>query len=230
MKERPIIFSGPMVRALLAGIKTQTRRVLKPQPTDLDHRHSVTTPDNLATAVASANKARGPRAPATVCPYGVPGDCLRVRETFFAYGRWGTRYSNTRQREEWHFVDMTIECGMSYRYAEAGADFALSTRGDAAASWHKRPAIFMPRVASRIVLENTSIRIERLNDCSVQDAVAEGIGFDPGFIELRTRDDKHPSSAIASYRRVWESINGIGSWEQNPWVWVVEFRRMVLEA
>jgi hypothetical protein len=185
MKERSILFSGPMVRALLAGTKTQTRRALRgPQETTARHR------------------------------FGQPGGRLWVRETFYAFGRWETRFNAAKQREEWYFVDMTLGRGMAYRYeAELGADAIPHARREAGAAptWHKRPALFMPRVASRILLRVVDVRLERLQDISAGDAVAEGI--------LPT---SVPDPVLA-YRGVWESINGEGSWDANPLVWVVEF-------
>ena len=233
-----------MVRALLAGIKTQTRRVVKPQPTGFMGASGGQMPDGTPDARIPIDGSGNPAGRVITCPYGVPGDRLRVRETFFAYGRWETRYSKTLQRDEWRFVDMTIETCRSYHYAASGNDLPLSTRHDAAPGWHKRPALFMPRVASRITLEIIATRIERLNDCSEQDAVAEGIGVDAtvsgaGREAMRrgANSDKETSgrgaainagapSAISAYRNVWESINGAGSWSLNPWVWVVEFRQL----
>jgi len=244
MKERAILFSGPMVRALLAGAKTQTRRVVKPQPTGFVSECGVRLPDGTPDTRMPINDSDHPAGRVITCPYGVPGDRLRVRETFFAYGRWETRYSKTLQRDEWRFVDMTIETGRSYHYAASGNDFPLSTRRDAAPGWHKRSALFMPRMASRITLEIVATRIERLNDCSEQDAVAEGIGADAEVsgagreaLGIGAPSDKEASargaaihtggpSAILAYRNVWESINGAGSWSLNPWIWVVAFRQL----
>ncbi|MGJ7917621.1 hypothetical protein ACI48D_19355 [Massilia sp. LXY-6] len=184
---RSILFSGPMVRALLAGTKTQTRRA--------QHR-----------APGSARKR-----------FGQPGDRLWVRETFFAFGRWETRFNAGKGREERYFVDMTRESGLAWRYEAdegAGADPHARREAGAAPAWHKRPALFMPRAASRIVLEIVGVRVERLQEISPGDALAEGIV--PG-----TLDDP-----VQAYRGVWERINGDGSWEANPLVWVVEFRQV----
>ncbi|GGX33342.1 hypothetical protein GCM10007242_45630 [Pigmentiphaga litoralis] len=225
MKERSILFSGPMVRALLAGIKTQTRRVVKPQPTGFVSGPDVTTAHGLPAPRMPIADTADPPGQIIACPYGEPGDRLRVRETFFAYGRWETRHNETKHRDEWRFVDMTIACGRAYHYAADGADLALSTRQGGAAGWHKRSALFMPRAASRIVLDVVSVRVERLNDCSEQDAMAEGIGLDAEGIGMRAAADGEEAPAISAYRSVWESINGTGSWSANPWVWVVEFKR-----
>jgi hypothetical protein len=174
-----------MVRALLAGTKTQTRRALR----------------------GPADEARS--------RFGNPGDRLWVRETFFAFGRWETRFNAASGRDEWYFVDMTLASGFSYRYeADDGPGDHPHARREAGAApaWHKRPALFMPRVASRIVLEVVQVRIERLHEISPEDAMAEGHG--PGRMD----------DPVEAYRGVWERINGAGSWSANPSVWVVEFR------
>jgi hypothetical protein len=189
MRERSILFSGPMVRALLAGAKTQTRRAL-----------------------------RGPQDAAARHRFGQPGGRLWVRETFYAFGRWETRFNAAKQRDEWFFVDMTRQRGLAYRYdadVDAGAIPHARREAGAAPTWHKRPALFMPRVASRILLQVVDVRVERLQDISAADAVAEGIlpatALDP----------------VLAYRGVWECINGEGSWAANPLVRVVEFRRIL---
>jgi hypothetical protein len=182
---RCILFSGPMVRALLAGTKTQTRRAL-----------------------------RGPQDAAARHRFGQPGDRLWVRETFYAFGRWQTRFNIGKQGEEWYFVDMTLQHGLAYRYdadLEPGAIPQARREAGAAPAWHKRPALFMPRVASRIVLQVADVRVERLQDISADDAVAEGI------LPETVHDP------VPAYRAVWERINGPGSWDANPLVRVVEF-------
>jgi hypothetical protein len=184
---RSILFSGPMVRALLAGAKTQTRRALR-SPQDAAARHR----------------------------FGQPGDRLWVRETFYAFGRWETRFNAGKQREEWYSVDMTRKQGLAYRYEadlDAGAIPHARREAGAAPTWHKRPALFMPRVASRILLRVVEVRVERLQDISAGDAVAEGILPEPAH------------DPVAAYRGVWERINGPGSWGANPLVWVVAFFR-----
>ena len=186
MSERGILFSAPMVRALLAGTKTQTRRAVK-------------VPEGIVHADLRS-------------PYGRPGDQLWVRETFFAYGRWDTRYNEKKQRDEWRFADMTRECGHSYLYAADNPDVPVEKGRSPTPAWYTRPALFMPRAASRILLEVVSVRVERLQAISEHDAIAEGIEGGVG-------------NPVASYRSLWEQINGTGSWSANPWIWAVEFRR-----
>jgi hypothetical protein len=193
MSERGILFSAPMVRALLAGTKTQTRRAVKV-------REGSVQADSQS-------------------PYGRPGGRLWVRETFFAYGRWEKRYNEAKKRDEWRFVDMTRECGHSYRYAADNPEVPVEKGRSATPGWYTRPALFMPRAASRILLEVVSVRVERLQAISESDAIAEGIE--------RGGDNTAEwfSSPVDSYRSLWERINGTGSWNANPLIWVVEFRR-----
>lgn len=225
MKERPILFSGPMVRALRDGTKTQTRRACKPQP------------------IADARFVGGHHLPATkrtpgqeisveapyvhiACPYGQPGDRLAVRETFYAWGHWTKRYSEKKRREEWHFVDETMGTGKAYRY-EADEKLPRRKRELHEVGWWKRPAIFMPRAASRITLEITRVRVERLQDISEADAMAEGIVRQPdGGYGLADTTHYHFTDPRQSYFSLWEAINGDGSVEANPWVWAIEFRRL----
>lgn len=177
-----------MVRALLAGAKTQTRRALR-QPAGVERNR-----------------------------FGQPGDLLWVRETFYAFGHWTTRFNPAKQRDEWVFIDMTRACGHAWRYAaDEKPGFAAQGRRELGADpcWHKRTALFMPRAASRILLRIAEVRIERLQDISVADARAEGIV--PGTV----------ADPVLAYRGIWEGINGPGSWDANPLVWVVAFNMQV---
>jgi len=121
---------------------------------------------------------------------------------------------------------MTLECGLTYLYAaDNPRPQTLGGRrnGGVTPKWWKRPAIFMPRAASRIDLEITGVRVERLQDISETDAQAEGCS-----LEGMTPSGDDSGSAIygpGGYRALWEQINGAGSWAANPWVWVVEFGR-----
>lgn len=219
-----------MIRALLDGTKSQTRRICK---------HAVET--SLSAVVGPFElpgfgggwfgdeegeiQFRG--------PHGQAGDRLWVRETFYAYGRWVTRFSEKKKRDEWHFIDMTLACDRAYQYAADNPEVPLAKgRGGGLPGWYTRPAIFMPRAACRILLDITGVRVERLNGCSETDALAEGIDTD----ELAERQDSYDivckgtdasgrATAQSMYRDLWESINGAGSWDANPLVWVITFSR-----
>lgn len=179
MKEHPILFSAPMIRAILDDRKSQTRRIVKGAECwhpDTRTVKIVGVGDDGIAAMPCDEHGRM-LGGAIRCPYGPPGDRLWVRETFFAWGRWETRFSVKKGRDEWHFIDMTLECEKDYLYAADGVSNTqafIKRRSDVTPMYWQRPSIHMPRVASRIQLEVTAVRVERLNDISEADAMAEG--------------------------------------------------------
>lgn len=195
MKERPILFSAPMVRAILAGTKTQTRRVVKPRPMPAGGWTVAARPRGFEITYWDSDEQERC---GIACPYGKPGDRLWVRETFAKIDG---------QTQPWIETD--------YRATYTHGDRLGDTLG-IKKRW--TPAIHMPRAASRITLEVTGVRVERLQAISASDAIAEGIPRggpeNPDGIEQR------------EYRTLWESINGPASWDANPWVWVIEFDRV----
>lgn len=204
MKERPILFSGSMVRALLAGTKTQTRRVVK-----MKHYHQIEERDDGSPWPWMYDGEREENS-WMHCPYGQPGDRLWVRETFAP-----------RTLGAWSVLDQHMK--PLYR---ADAD-----RPEWKRIW--RPSIHMPRWASRITLEITGVRVGRLQDISEADARSEGCtqnhnGYFWGGPH-QTGGMKQMATALQAYQDLWESINGPGSWDANPWVWVLEFRRLNAE-
>ena len=238
MKERPILMNGAMVRATLAGDKTQTRRIVKPSrqypfefigsgtKADSDWNDpscwGFMSEDGDAWLLKDGtNYSDAHQIP---CPYGQPGDRLWVRETYYAFGRWETRFSAKKKRDEWHFVDMTRDTDRLYQFGAESIEPCLRARDPGILpTWWKRPSIFMPRAACRILLEIVSVRVERLQDISEQDAIAEGAMFWAQEQETQVKDT---SDARHAFMDLWQSINGPGSWDLNPWVWVVEFRRI----
>jgi hypothetical protein len=181
MKERPILFSAPMVRAILEGRKTQTRRIAK----------ELNEMPNLDGILKRFPNPKG-------CRYGKPGDRLWVRETW-AHERDGTGCPDDN--------------GVLYRATDPGWD-------DEETGLRWRPSIFMPRRASRITLEITDVRVQRLQEISEEDAQAEGA---VGALDQSVGNNWCASQAFAA---LWESINGPDSWDANPWVWAVTFRNL----
>lgn len=214
MAERPILFSAPMVRAILNGSKTQTRRVVKLKPW---HQIEERDDGTLWPWMYDSDRDGDHWLP---CPYGQPGDKLWVREAHW----W---FRDERDPETGYYPPaLTIE-DVKYR-----ADGNAARR-----AW--RPSIHMPRWASRITLEVTGVRVERLQDISEADAVAEGIERVVVGEGWRRYDPSHAveaaglvpcETARASFRSLWQSINGPGSWEANPFCWVVQFRPEVRNA
>ncbi|MBJ2080619.1 hypothetical protein [Serratia ureilytica] len=204
MKERTVIFNGEMVRAILDGRKTQTRRVMKPQPEPC-YRGGHWWPSNafktmLHIEEQMQNGQGGWKGLAgDACPFGQVGDRLWVRETF---GDCGNR--------------------LVYR----------ADTKDGAASQVKRwvPSIHMPREDCRILLEITAVRVERLNDISEEDAKAEGVkpagDMLPDYPDTFLTPKGDFATAKVAFQRLWQSIYGAESWRANPWVWVIEFRRV----
>ncbi|MFT4267856.1 MAG: hypothetical protein QM586_11660 [Xenophilus sp.] len=203
-KERPIIFSGAMVRALLAGTKTQTRRVAS---------KAVRHPDlgNLYTPGALVLEREPQHVIERCCPYGRPGDRLWVRE------------ATVRVEDHGYTGPVYVES----EDGRACLDGGLAPAPDDCTEVEPyelriRPSIHMPRWASRITLEITGVRVERLQDISIADAMAEGVEHArptlaglPPCLEWRY-----------AYEDLWNDIHGPRAWDANPWVWVVEFKKL----
>ncbi len=196
MSEKPILFSGPMVKAILEGRKSMTRRVLKPQP-------------NMMNGGKPMNDGRGSYSVEggwKRLPY-APGDVLWARETWWHFDPHGVLYTDTKP---------------SYR-ADGEIDFEKGDR------W--RSPRFMPRWASRITLRVTAVKVERLQDISKEDALAEGIYKVGGGIlrwEKYRAADGLPDAmtAEAAFAALWQSLHGPGSWDANPWVAAYSFERI----
>lgn len=230
MTDRPILFSGAMVRAILDGRKTQTRRVVKPQPGEGDAFEP-------CGHVLRGVDYEGLHAPVCdiVCPYGQPGDRLWVREA------WAVEkcLDGIKPRDIEPYVPVWY-CADATRPTE--------TNGDPIEWGKTRPNIHIPRWASRLTLEVVSVRVERVQDITEADTVAEGVDEWPEFKSHTTKWCKTHYPAYSDdgvcvepgwcdcqdhsikeiFGLLWDSINakrGFG-WDANPWVWVVEFRRL----
>lgn len=214
MKERPILFSGPMVRAILEGRKTQTRRVLK-----YEDFHGCLTGDCIHFKQATCDSCLAEYA-RTECPYGVPGDRLWVKET-------------------WTGCYPCFEIGCHLQYAADGSEnwmhppegYRFPKAAAKVGNWVT--PLFMPRWASRITLEITDIRVQRLQKISEEDAIAEGVEWHHGMKAWRSYNliSQTPflnKTAVGSFRTLWDSINAARGhgWNENPWTWAITFGRV----
>lgn len=243
MAERPILFNASMVRAIMTGTKTQTRRIAKPI------RH----PDfgNVYTPGALILEHEPQHVIERACPYGQPGDRLWIREAW-RIGAWNEEDQQIAvdyidgPDKSWRQVPLTPEgqelfdrlwmqssdeCRSNGVRPDIDGNYRWAP-GESPLRW--RPSIHMPLWASRITLEITGVRVERLQDISESDAVAEGVFRKVGAtsygdaVETVTGGQliyADPSQAREEFRRLWEHINGPESWAANPWVWVLDFKR-----
>jgi hypothetical protein len=215
MKEIPILFSTPMVQALLAGRKTQTRRIVKEK--------AVPVRDEIIDGKRMMKPAGWPLLPESeykekFCNYGKPGDMLWVRETLFQNGELGLEYVADK---EWISEDIIPD-----DYGPYGGDYAF----------RNIPNIHMPKWAARIWLQVEDVRVERLHDISEEDAIAEGCesrfhrcgGF--GYYEAGGETQSceclswEGGRYYMGFKDLWGEINGAESWDANPWVWVVTYK------
>lgn len=222
MKETPILFSSVMVKSIMEGKKTQTRRIVK--GTALKWLQDgmftpgfVSNPDNH------------------LCPYGKTGDKIWAREFHYRYGIWRKNGSTKAGKQKWRFFPDKQFTEVRY-YDNPPARVEKNTYRKS--GWYKRSSLFMPKEYCRLFLDINNIWIERLQEIGEQDAVAEGITFidkeDPytlgyqlygnhNYKDLLGRKAETGTS-IESYETLWKMINGTESWEANPFVWVIEFK------
>lgn len=249
MKSTPLLFSTEMVRALLSGRKTQTRRLIKPQPEPFGVSSYKGTRQGWVWKPASLNRSwndddrdpynRNPMARATCAlsaesPYGGPGDTLWVRETWAPFDAW----IDGVEREDPVVVRYKADGNILRHERDRVTD--IDQDNWSFPKW--KPSIFMPRWASRITLEITGIRVERVQDISESDARSEGVELtakDSWKDYLYGAKNQHGAyhyrislpSARQSYVSLWDSINAKKSpWITNPWVWVIEFKPIPCRA
>ncbi|WP_332102292.1 hypothetical protein [Klebsiella variicola] len=227
MKERGMIFNAEMVRALLSGRKTQTRRIMKVQPesnqlgllliTD-STKHSDIGKYHWAESNATGNHVRSKL---FSCPFGAVGDRIWVRET------WSSDFANYYPNDRvWYAADNNRQLDIE---VVDGVRGIYSPESDVHVPFRWQPSIHMPRWASRILLEITDVRVERLNAISEEDARAEGI-IDGGCLNCGEPEPcgcANPEpDATDAFAYLWQSIYGQENWNANPWVWVIEFKRV----
>ncbi|MHB0998186.1 MAG: hypothetical protein ACYC27_02990 [Armatimonadota bacterium] len=246
--ERPIIFTAESVRAILDGRKTQTRRVIKPQP--ILWQCSVPGMQDVGGLEWKGiqYECDTPNDIETVCPYGLIGDELWVKETWWDFGKWlfysigdevdydHAKWYGLRETDELkplydadnptEFIDCI---GNTYKRNKSEARCGVISQ-----FWRKCSPLFMKRWVSRIQLRITDLRVERVQEITEEDALAEGIGlvFADQWRNPQQMTDAIRKSRKDGYRLVWDSINAKRgySWESNPWVWVVEFEKVAQVA
>jgi len=210
MKETGMLFTSPMVRAILEGRKTQTRRVVKGVGHDncIALRKPRKTKAGVFTHAMDAPKLG-------LCPCGKPGDRIYVRETFVQGYKEDPETGAVRYYdEEGNDIPMTTW----YRATDGGITWCDDDGWETNVPW--KPAIHMPKALARIWLEITGVRVERLQDISEADALAEGARF-----ELASIDSVRigaTASFLSGFRNIWESTGG--DWDANPWVWAIDFK------
>lgn len=239
MADKPIPFSDPMVAALLAGRKTKTRRILDPQPVAGAHYAGVEpSGDWMFTKGCFYGRVR---------PRYAPGDRLYVRETYYQFGHWEpvAEAKTKGGKQKWAFVPDNPEIRFE---TQPECRLGRHHRDPYTSAWHKRLGRFMPRAASRLTLVVENVKVERLNEISEADALAEGVladadysgsfaaeycqkcggsgvhgafGAGYGVTEVDCAECETPK---LRFRNLWTSINGAGAWDANPWIVAIGFR------
>lgn len=231
MKDIPILFTGEMVRAIICGQKKQTRRILKKQP-----------PANVTSAGVISRSTEGQTDEWTWLS-GDPRDCdtwmveddfktgYRPGDRLWVKETWACHYANDALKPSEIESDLwTVRYFADEHLRPASRDGSLALHSQCT---KKRVAIFMPRWASRLTLTIEEVRVERLRDISLEDVIAEGCPYDPTWIDT-TVDGSNPYMVAMAgpaqwqtphlwYHRLWDSINGEGAWESNPWVVAITF-------
>lgn len=237
-REIPILFSTPMVQAIISGNKTQTRRIVKPQypivcgkdgKAFMSHNPIIYDNGDTAWTAAFRTEENG-RNFHVKCPYGQPGNVvLWVRET------WRQIYNENDSISGYDWSNPI------YQYKADNPEAVYQDDGDGSIAINKdgtermlpwKPSIFMPRAACRIFLKVTNVRVERLQDISEEDAIAEGVESltpnspYPVYQDYRREKGQWVATAWASFQTLWQSINGEESWNNNPLVWCITFEKI----
>ena len=243
-KERPILFSTPMVKAILEGRKTQTRRIVKPQPVRIYDFQTprkqkkgdlfigpdlLPTGPNVNLVIGVALDSASTRCIGSkqfcdeFCFYGRQGVILYVKETHWRFGHWVRNGKTKTGKQAWKFqpdYPPNLKCSVIFCAGCKEPPAAPPPRGTAWPGWWKRPAIFLPASYSRIKLGVVSIGIQRVQDITEEDARAEGCGA------ACSSPPDGPAKYRIGYSLLWDSIYGKGSGAENPWVWKITFKRV----
>lgn len=237
MKYIPILFSSPMVQALLDGRKTQTRRVINYIPENFSR-------ESVQIMVSGCHSLHGN----VKCPYGKTRDILWVKESYYAYGYWKKNGTTKTGKQKWKFVQDNAFTSIAYN---DHPPYKVEKNTYRNTGWYKRSSLFMPKEAARIFLQVKGIRVERLQNISPGDACDEGVEYwnidaeameggelqadfnNYTWTEKKEQDPNYEDryfptfgNPVDSFRTLWQSINGQDSWKDNPWVWVISFERI----
>jgi len=220
----PTLFSPAMSSAIDKDLKTVTRRVMNPQPPEWIDQfgHTAFTPEGHISGRGSY-KDEGPAEKFFKLRHGRPGDILYVREMYYDYGYWIEDGYTKTDKVKWRF-NSVIPSSTEIRYHENPPE-DVKPNSYRKLGWYKRLGRFMPYRYVRRELEIVSVRIERLHDITEADAIREGIHFDNDSGYYFAGDVAMAKSAVQCFAELWIHINGIESWNNNPWVWRIEFKK-----
>jgi hypothetical protein len=241
MNEHPIPYTTPMVKSIMAGIKTKTRRIIRstyllefPEALQFDaievnpqlsRIESSNDFKKVAGTFAMFEDKYGEESRAFKFPYGNVGDLLWVKETFYAYGHWTTFTEEGKSTKK--FMDLTNDYNYLHQFHADWQPKKQAKFGEL--GWHKRPALFMPKAIAKRWIKIIDINVERLQDISDDDARDEGIKREGNLYYFYPckdlRDDTYiENGEKVSFYSLWKSINGEESWDANPWVWGISFK------
>jgi len=220
MKEHPILFSPVMVEAIQEGRKTMTRREIKPQPVVLEGQEIVEVAKNDFWIGTNNGHFSGHSSSRFKSKYQV-GDRLWVKETHFLFGAWVRNGVTSAGKEKWKFHPHVMQQPKYLDNPPLNFKTSRDKENPGLPKWYKRNSLFMPKWASRITLEVTAVRAEKVNEITEQDAIDEGVQSG-----IRYESSGFPIQVLPSesFEILWKSINGPGSWEANPFVWVITFK------
>jgi hypothetical protein len=214
---KSILFTPGNVKAILEGLKWQTRREIKPQPNGEFCRDDLFISGLSLWDSEDVRKAK----------YKV-GETIYVKEVYYDYGKWEKNGLTKTGKQKYRFIDFKLYYGKEYLY-DSDKFTGIETKKDGKFHWYKRNALFMPLKAARLFIEITNVRVEKLGDIKEMDARAEGADY-----TIDKTGMKGPCfhtfgqgiCAVCHYQTLWESINGPGSWDLNPWVFAYDFKRV----
>jgi hypothetical protein len=214
MTERPILFSKPMVQAILAERKSMTRRVIKDQPIEMDKIYY----KDFKRDASGCH-----------CPYGQVGDVLYVKETHYRFGHWIKNGLTKTGRQKWLFKPNDNEV----RFMDNPPTVNVHKLGEKdAVGWFKRSSLFLPHKLARLHLEITNIRVERLQEITDNDCIDEGVTetdfyYEAEHYSIGGSPLQGGSIEKCAFIGLWNSINSkTHPWESNPWCWVNEFKKV----